>query len=50
MAATTPLHKQVLSRYPSVHAWLELLANLGRATATLDAYSCDIRAIHAIHP
>ena len=35
---TTPLPKQVLSRYPSVQAWLELLGNLGRAPATLDAY------------
>lgn len=35
---TTPLHKQVLSRYSSVQAWLELLGNLGRAPATLDAY------------
>lgn len=30
---TTPLHKQVLSRYSSVQAWLELLGNLGRAPA-----------------
>lgn len=35
---TTPPHEQVLSRYPSVQAWLELLGNLGRAPATLDAY------------
>ncbi|MGV8584445.1 site-specific integrase, partial [Pseudomonas aeruginosa] len=35
---TTPLHKQVLSRYSSVPAWLELWGNLGRAPATLDAY------------
>lgn len=35
---TTPLHEQVLSRYPSVQAWLVLLGNLGRAPATLDAY------------
>lgn len=35
---TTPPQEQVLSRYPSVQAWLELLGNLGRAAATLDAY------------
>ncbi len=35
---TTPPHEQVLSRYPSVQPWLELLSNLGRAPATLDAY------------
>ncbi|HDT5862765.1 TPA: site-specific integrase [Aeromonas hydrophila subsp. hydrophila] len=35
---TTRPHEQVLSRYPSVQEWLELLGNLGRASATLDAY------------
>lgn len=35
---TSQLHKQVLSRYPSVQAWLDLLSNLGRAPMTLDAY------------
>lgn len=35
---TTPSHEQVLQRYPSVQAWLELLGNLGRASATRDAY------------
>ncbi|UAW97566.1 tyrosine-type recombinase/integrase [Halopseudomonas nanhaiensis] len=35
---TLPLHAQVLTRHPSVQEWLELLGNLGRAPATLDAY------------
>jgi hypothetical protein len=35
---TTPPQKQVSSCYPSARAWLELLGNLGRASATLDAY------------
>ena len=35
---TPPLHAQVLARHPSAQEWLELLGNLGRAPATLDAY------------
>lgn len=37
MASTTS-HQLVLERYPSVQQWLQLLSNLGRSSATLDAY------------
>lgn len=32
------LYQQVLNRYPSALSWLEVLGNLGRAPATLEAY------------
>jgi len=37
MSSISP-HQRVLGRYPSAEKWLELLENLGRASATLDAY------------
>ncbi|RMM10199.1 Site-specific recombinase, phage integrase family, partial [Pseudomonas syringae] len=36
--ASTASYEHVLHRYPSVQEWLELLGNLGRAPATLEAY------------
>ena len=35
---STASYELVLSRYPSAQEWLQLLGNLGRAPATLDAY------------
>ncbi|WP_183131756.1 site-specific integrase, partial [Pseudomonas syringae] len=35
---STASYVLVLSRYPSAQEWLQLLGNLGRAPATLDAY------------
>ncbi|KAF2405909.1 Site-specific recombinase XerD [Pseudomonas antarctica] len=35
---STASYELVLHRYPSVEEWLQLLGNLGRAPATLDAY------------
>lgn len=36
--AFTASYEHVLGRHPGVQEWLELLGNLGRAPATLDAY------------
>ncbi|MHC8332824.1 hypothetical protein [Pseudomonas sp. LB3P25] len=35
---STASYERALNRYPSVQEWLQLLGNLGRAPATLDAY------------
>jgi site-specific recombinase XerD len=35
---STPSYAVILNRYSSVDEWLQLLGNLGRAPATLDAY------------
>lgn len=36
---STSSYAVMLNRYPSVEEWLQLLGNLGRAPATLDAYA-----------
>ncbi|RMO21930.1 hypothetical protein ALQ44_05078, partial [Pseudomonas syringae pv. pisi] len=36
--ASTASYEHVLNRYPDVQEWLALLGNLGRASATLEAY------------